>query len=447
MPTNVIDDLQRHVQAQIITRSHPTYQQARRVWNKMIDRQPLMIVQPQTAQEVVVAIGFARENDLPLSVKGGGHGVAGLAVCDDGMVIDLSRMHAVSVDPLAETATVQGGARLRSLDTGSQAHGLATTAGIYRETGVAGLALGGGVGLLMRDFGLTCDNLLSAEVVTADGHIVEASNNDNTDLFWALRGGGGNFGVVTRMNFRLHPLTQVIGGRIDYKFEDAQTLSRVYQDVMSNAPNGLQAYFSFGIDPKGAKSASITLCDVRSHLEVEDILGQFRTPCQPVWEHVGKIPYLQMQQHWDDSFPNGMLRYWKSSFLATISDDIMDVCHDMISRQSLPNCHIDIEPMGGVIARIPPYATAFADRDAASTLLIATGWTDAAETDTRISWARETWQAIQPFTKPSAYVNYLDQGDENRTEAVYGPNYPRLVEVKRRYDPDNVFRFNANIRP
>jgi FAD/FMN-containing dehydrogenase len=238
------DALQVQVRAPLVTRSHPSYDGARRVWNGMIDRRPHLVVQPESAEEVAAAIAFAREHDLPLSVKGGGHGVAGRAVCADGLVIDLSRMNAVHVDPAARTATVQGGATLRGLDAASQAHGLATTAGIYRETGVAGLALGGGVGLLMRRFGLTCDNLLSAEVVTADGWVLEASENEHPDLFWALRGGGGNFGVVTRMNFRLHPLTQVVGGELVYAFDDALALGGVYREVMADASEEFEAYLS-----------------------------------------------------------------------------------------------------------------------------------------------------------------------------------------------------------
>jgi FAD/FMN-containing dehydrogenase len=442
-----LDALQRQVRAPLISRSHPAYDDARRVWNRMIKRHPLLIVQPECAREVAAAIAFAREHDLPFSVKGGGHGVAGPAVCDDGLVVDLSRMGAVRVDPVARVATVQGGATLRALDAASQAHGLATTAGIYRETGVAGLALGGGVGLLMRRYGLTCDSLLAAEVVTADGRVLEASATRHPELFWALRGGGGNFGVVTRMDFRLYPLAHVVGGQIDYALDDALALGRIYRDVMADAPEALQAYLSYGVDSGGEKTVSVILCHCGPREAGEAVLERFRRFRCPVAERVGWIPYLHMQQHWDDAFPSGLLRYWKSSFLATISDDALRVCQEAIARQTLPNCHIDVEPMGGAIARVAPDATAFADRDAASTLLIATGWADPRETEARVAWARETWSAAQPYAKASAYVNYLDQGDEQRTEAVYGANFRRLVEIKRSYDPENVFHHNANIRP
>lgn len=438
--------LQQQVRSPLITPTHASYNEARRLWNGMFDRRPLLIVQPESAAEVAATIAFAREHDLPLSVKGGGHGVAGKAVCDDGVVIDLTRMAAVNVDPTARVATVLGGATLRALDAASQAHGLATTAGIFRETGVVGLALGGGVGVLMRRFGLTCDNLLSAEVVTANGQIIGASESENPDLLWGLRGGGGNFGVATRMDFQLHPLRHVFGGRMVYRFEDAVAVGNAYREVMEDAPEDLQAYLSYSVD-SGEKSVSIMLCNCGPRDAGERALASFRQFSRPVSEDVGQITYLQMQQHWDASFPAGLLRYWKSSFLETISEDVLSVCHEAIARQSLTSIHVDLEPMGGAIARLAPDATAFADRDAASTLLIATGWSDPQESDARMAWARQTWNAAQPFAKSSAYVNYLDQGEEQRTEAVYGANFRRLVEIKRKYDPTNVFRFNANIQP
>ena len=276
--------------------------------------------------------------------------------------------------------------------------------------------------------------------------MLEASERDHPDLFWALRGGGGNFGVVTRMDFRLFPLTHVFGGGLVYDFADAVALGRFYRDVMADAPEELQAYLTYSTGD-GEKTASVVLCHCGPREAGEAVLERFRRFRRPVAERVGWITYLQMQQHWDDAFPAGKLHFWKSSFLAAISDDAIRIGHEAIARQSLPGCEIDLEPMGGAVARVAPDATAFADRDAASTLIIATGGTDPRETEDRVAWARETWTAFQPYAKASAYVNYLDQGDDHRTEAVYGANYPRLVEVKRRYDPDNVFRHNANIRP
>ena len=442
-----IEAFQQQVRSPLITRSHAAYEDARRVWNGMIDRRPLLIAQPESTSEVAAAVRFARERALPLSVKGGGHGVAGPAICEDGLVIDLCRLHAAHVDPAARTATIQGGARLRALDEAAQAHGLATTAGIYGETGVAGLMLGGGLGLLMRRFGLTCDNLLAAEVVTADGQVLEASAEQHPDLFWALRGGGGNFGVVTRMDFQLHPLTYVVGGRITFDFADVEELGKVHQEVLTDAPDDVQVYLSYATGEAGAKSASVVLCHSGERAAGEAIAERFRRVGQPLADDLSWRPYLRVQQQWDDAFPHGILTFWKSNFLATISEDALRVCQEAVRRQSLPGCGIDMEGMGGAVSRVAPDATPFADRDAASTLIITSGWRGPHESEARIAWVRETWTAAQPFARPSAYVNYLDHDDAHRLAAVYGPNHQRLVAVKRAYDPDNVFRHNANIRP
>jgi len=249
------------------------------------------------------------------------------------------------------------------------------------------------------------------------------------------------------MDFQLYPLTHVVGGRLTYDFKDALALGHFYRDEMADAPEELQAYLSYSTDDRGEKTVSVILCHCGPREAGEGVLDRFRQFRRPITEQVGSITYLAMQQHWDDAFPSGLLRFWKSSFLATISDDALRVCQEAIARQSLPGFHVDMEPMGGAIARIAPDATAFADRDAASTLIIAIGWVGPRETETRIAWARATWSAVQPYAKPSAYVNYLDQDDEHRTEAVYGANFQRLVEIKRAYDPENVFRHTANISP
>lgn len=444
MGTLPISDLQHRIRAEIIVPTHPAYERARQVWNAMIDRRPLLIAQPENAVEVAAAVRFAREHDLPLSVKGGGHGVAGKAICDDGVVIDLTRIADVEVDPELRIARVQGGATLRTFDAGAQAFGLATTAGVYRQTGVAGLTLGGGLGLLMRKYGLTCDNLLAAEVVTASGEILETNDSEHPDLFWGLRGGGGNFGVVTRMDFRLHPLTHVTGGRLTYSFDDALEIGRFYRDMMAGAPDDLQAYMSLGTTKTGP-AISMTFCHSGSPGEAEAALAKLRSFRSPIKDGVARIPYLDMQKHWDDSFPDGASTYWKSNFLSSLSDDVLHLVIDAITGGRFPNLNVDFEHLGGCVSRVAPDATAFAARDAACTLLVTTGWTDPAEHDARIAWVRETWSAAQPYSNTTAYINYLDQGDDARTEAAFGPNFRRLAEIKRRYDPDNVFRPHGNI--
>lgn len=439
------DAIQPEYTQPLITRDHPEYHTARSVWNGMIDRHPLLIAQPVDAAEVARAVRLAVESGLPLAVKGGGHGVAGKAVCDDGIVIDLCQMNAASVDPVARTATVQGGALLRTLDSAGQEHGLATTAGIFRHTGVVGLALGGGVGLLMRHYGMTCDNLLSAEVVTADGRILRASEEENPDLFWGLRGGGGNFGVVTEMVFRLYPLTQVVGGRMRFDAASVERLLPLYCEVMAEAPDDLQIYFGYGTDLERA-SASIVICYSGNEDIGEAVAERFRA-LDPFFDSVAPMPYLALQQTWDDSFPHGHHSYWKSSFLTAISEDALGAMWEAVQRSGFSNCSFDLEPMGGAVGRVDPTATPIFDRDAAGNLLITTGWTDPAESDARIAWIRETFAAGQPFCKAAGYANYMDRGDEHRTEAVYNGNFDRLRAVKRQYDPGNLFRPSANIVP
>jgi len=412
----------------------------------MIDRRPLLIVQPANVGEVARAILAAREYDLPLSIRGGGHSVAGHAVCDDGLVIDLCRMGAVAVDPDARIATVDGGAVLRSLDASAEAHGLATTAGIYRETGVAGLALGGGLGVLMRRFGLTCDYLLSAEVVTADGAILEVSPESNPDLFWGLRGGGGNFGVVTNMRFRLHPLTEVYGARLAFAFEDAETIGRIYCELMADAPDELQIYLDYRIAVEGL-GVSMAICDCGVAGAGEAAVSRLCAAARPLARDSGPRSYLDVQRFWDDAFPLRYWHFWKSSFLRAISGDALEICREAVLRAPYPGCEIALEPMGGAIAQVVPDATAFPDRDADSTVILISRWSDPAETDARIGWARDTFAALQPFSGPSGYINYMDREDEGRTEAAYSSNYERLRRLKRQYDPENVFRHNANIRP
>jgi hypothetical protein len=446
MGTPSVDQLQREFTHPIIDRAHAHYDTARGVWNAMIDRRPLLIVQPASAHEVARAILAAREYGLPLSIKGGGHSVAGHAVCDDGLVIDLNKMKAVAVDPTARLATVGGGAVLRALDAAAQAHGLATTAGIYRETGVAGLALGGGVGVLMRHFGLTCDNLRSAELVTADGSMLEVCAASHPELFWGVRGGGGNFGVVTNMQLRLHPLTEVYAGRLEFAYDDAEAIGRVYCGPMADAPDELQIYLDYSGGAE-SRSVSLVICDSAAAGAGEAVVSRFCAAAQPLAADSGPRPYLDVQRFWDDAFPRGQLHFWKSSFLRSITEDALETCREAVLRARLPGCEIALEPMGGAIARIAPDATAFADRNAASTVILISRWTDPAETDERIGWIRETFAALQPFSGPSGYINYMDRGDEERTEAAYSSNYERLRRLKRQYDPENVFRHNANIQP
>jgi FAD/FMN-containing dehydrogenase len=437
--------LQREITAPLILPGDAGYEQARRIWNGMVDRHPLAIVQPKNAHEVAVAIGFARRTGIPLSVKGGGHGVAGKAICEGGLVIDLARMRAVQIDSGRRIAHVQGGATLRELDAPADAHDLATTAGVFCRTGVAGLALGGGIGLLMRRFGLTCDNILGAELVTADGRILEVNDADHPDLLWALRGGGANFGVVTRIDLQLHRLPRVFGGRLMFDWDDVPALSAAYADLMPEAPDDLQGYLAYFTTPGGLQAA-VTICDTGDGSLCDLALQRLTADTRPTYSQVGETRYLRLQQLWDDDFPDGRLWYWKSSFFTGITAEGLAACAEILEQQRMPNCTFAFEPMGGAIGRVDATATPFADRDGASTLIITSWWTDPAESAERIAWVKDSWAALQPFATVSGYINYMD-GDEARTQATFGPNFERLLAVKRAFDPGNVFQHTASFRP
>ena len=441
--------LRSNLSGAVLLPGEPGYDRARRVWNAMIDRRPALIVVTKTLQDVAAAILFAREHGLPLSVKGGGHGVAGKAVCDGGVTIDLARMRSVTVDPERRIARVGGGATLGDLDTASQAHGLATTAGVYPGTGVAGLTLGGGIGFLMRRFGLSCDNLLAAEVVTADGEVITASDEQHPDLIWALRGGGGNFGVVTEFVFRLHPLTTVLGGLLSYPITEAPRVLRAFRALTDAAPDELQLYANLVHPPDGAPVMIVVVCYCGPPAEYDAIRAKLRALGPPAADTVAPIPYLTMQNTFVDAFPEGWLHYWKSSFLDRLDDAVIDLVAERFGEGPGGGLSINMEHLGGAIARVAPDATAFADRDAAFTYLVVGSWHDPAETAAKIAWVRGTWEAAaaRHLTRASAYANYLDTGDENRAAAVYGPNYARLAAIKAAYDPANLFRSNINIPP
>jgi FAD/FMN-containing dehydrogenase len=446
-PVDAIQTLQAVVQGPVLRAGDADYDGARRVWNAMIDRSPALIVRCTSTADVAAAIRFARDQNLPLTIRGGGHSVAGKAVCDDGLMVDLSLMQGIEVDAERRVAHAQGGVTWGAFDTATQLVGLATTGGIVATTGVAGLTLGGGLGFLMRRFGLTCDNLLAAEVVTADGEVLEASEQAHPDLFWALRGGSGNFGVVTTFTFRLHPLTTVLGGMVAYPLSNAAAVARHYREYTATAPDDATVYLNFEPAPDGQPVVSLDVCYCGPIISGDAVIAPLRALGQPLSDTVAPIPYLSMQTMLAETYPPGLLRYWKSSFLDGLSDEAIDALLACITRAPTSGLKVHIEQLGGAVARVPVVATAFSDRTAAFTLLVTGAWTDPAETAASVAWVRETWDALQPYARASAYINYLDVGEDARIAAVYGPNYQRLAEVKRSYDPDNIFRHNLNIRP
>lgn len=457
--TTSIDTLQQQFRAEVITRAHPGYDNARAVWNAMIDRRPLLIVQPETTAEVVNAVAFARRHDLPLSVKGGGHGVAGRAICDDGLVVDLSRMATVGVDPVARTATVLGGATLRTLDAAAHGHGLATTAGIYRETGVAGLALGGGVGLLMRRFGLTCDSLLAAEVVTADGRILTASPEQHPDLFWAIRGGGGNFGVVTAFDFRLHPVPEMVDfGLFFWPSETGPAVLRLARQLIPGLPPSINV-MTVGLNAppqpfvpeehRFRPGYALLVTGFEAPDEHAAVAERIRREVPPLFDLVTPMPYLQLQQLLDEANAFGFLAYDKGLYLEDFSDAVIDVIAEQLPRKSSPRSVMIFYRLDGAYGAVAEDATAFSGGRSPRYACFLIGLADNQEMyEADREWVRSFWAALQPLAiTDGSYVNGEAEPTDAAVRGSYGAKYARLAQIKAAYDPDNVFHLNANIPP
>jgi len=430
----------------VIRPGDPSYDQARRLWNGMIDRSPAIIARCASVADVVAAVNFAREEKLVLAVRGGGHNAAGLGSCDDGLVIDLSGMRGVTVDAANRVAKVQGGALWRDVDAATHAHGLATPGGVISTTGVGGLTLGGGLGWLMRQYGLACDNVLAVEIVTADGQVRRASATENPDLFWGIRGGGGNFGVVTSFEFRLHPVRMIYGGMLVYPAPRAPEILRHYRDIASSAPDELALFAGLMTSPDGMPITAIFAGYNGPVNKAEAALKPLRD-LGPVADQVSEIPYPALQSMLDEGFPSGLNVYWRSDFLASLPDDAIDTLVDRFKSITSPLSALLIEQFGGAVSRVGADETAFAQRDALFNLAVITRWTDPATASTHIDWARQTSDAMRPYTSGGVYVNYLGSEGTDRVRAAYGAKYDRLVALKQKYDPKNLFRVNQNIQP
>ncbi|MGH2362091.1 MAG: FAD-binding oxidoreductase, partial [bacterium] len=398
--------------------------------------------------DVTHTVRFARENELLVSVRGGGHNIAGKAVCDRGLMIDLSAMRSVHVDPGKRTARVEGGAILGDLDSATQKFGLATTAGVVTHTGVGGLTLGGGVGRLARKHGLACDNLLAAEVVTAAGDVVRASASENADLFWGLRGGGGNFGVVTAFEFQLHPVgPAVLGGVVVHRLKEAKAALEFYHELSRTAPDELSADAQFYTSPERELLFSVSVCYIGPIDQGERVLQPLRRFGPPVSDEIRSVSYIELQSADDAFFPIGLCYYWKSHFLKVISADAVDVAVSSFARVPSPRSMLAFQQFGGAVSRIGQSETAFCHRDTQYDNIFVSIWNDPSESDTQMKCARQWWDAMKPFSIGGEYVNNLGEEGEERVRAAYGVNYERLVTLKNKYDPTNFFRLNANIRP
>ncbi len=423
------------------------YETARMVHNGMIDKRPAVIARCAGVADVRAALRFGREHDLQIAVRGGGHNVAGKAVCDSGIVIDVSPMKGMRVDPVKRVVHAQAGVTWGEFDRETQAFGLATTGGAVSTTGIAGLTLGGGIGWLQRKHGLTCDNLLSADVVTADDRFLTASETEHPDLFWGLRGGGGNFGIVTSFEYRLHPVGPVIAGAVAHPFSAARDAFGFYREYSRSAPDDVFAEFALGTLPDGERGVFIFVCFEGPLDEGEKVLRPVREFGRPLADMIAPMSYCEVQQAYDEDFPYGLLNYWKSSNISSLTDDAIDTMVSYMESAPSRRPMVIIDQFGGAVARVAADATAFGHRDAEYDLIIAAIWADPHEQDAHIEWARAFWDAMRPHSTGDVYVNYLSDEGEDRVRAAYGHHYQRLVELKRRYDPDNVFCNNQNIKP
>jgi FAD/FMN-containing dehydrogenase len=438
------------VRGQLLRRGDDGFDAARTIWNGMIDRHPDLIVHCAGAADVIGAVNYARGRQLSLAVRGGGHSAAGSSVSDGGLMIDLSAMNGIRVDPARRIVRAEPGVTWAELDHETQAFGLATTGGVVSTTGIAGLTLGGGIGWLGRTHGLSCDNLVSVDIVTADGQLRTANAEQNADLFWAVRGGGGNFGIVISFEYRLHPVgPTVLAGLLVWPQQMAREVLRVYREFTQGAPENASAYAGLATSPDGVPVVLVIAFHHGPTEEGEALFAPLRKFGPPVADMVQPMPYTAAQAMLDAANPPGNRVYWKSAVLRNIDDEVLDAIVDRAENCPSPLSAALVEFYGGAINRVGVQDTAYPLREATYALNAIAAWTDPAQDEANIRWARGLWDAMQPFSPGSVYVNFLGVGDDadERVKAAYGPNYARLAQVKAAYDPGNLFRLNHNIKP
>jgi FAD/FMN-containing dehydrogenase len=455
---NIIDSFRTRLRGPLLLPGEPGYDEGRAIWNAMIDRRPALIVRCLGVVDVISAVNFAREQGLALSIKGGGHNIAGLAVCDGGVMLDMSLMRGVWVDPDAATARAQPGCLLGDVDRETQVHGLAAVLGFVSMTGIAGLTLGGGFGYLTRRFGWTSDNVLSMDVVTAEGRVVRSSEKENSDLFWGLRGGGGNFGVVTSFEYKLHPVgPEVMAGGIAWSAEHAHDVIEMYRAFTEQAPPELACILALRIAPPApwlAKSVhgqpivAIFVCHTGAIKEGEKQIAPIKAFGSPVGDIIQPRSYVSQQSLLDGTQPKGRRYYWKSEYLPGLEAEMLAKAIEHAQRIVSPHSAILLFPVDGALNRLPEDHSAVGNRDAAFVLNIAASWENAEDDQANIDWSRAAWRDMRRFSTGGTYVNFLteEEGDE-RVHAAYGNNYDRLVDVKTKWDRENLFRTNKNIAP
>jgi len=456
MITLTFDTLRAQVRGEVIAADDEGFEQARAVYNAMIDKHPVVVTRPVNAGDVMAAVNFARENQLPIAIRGGGHSVPGFGTCDGGVVVDLSRMRGVRVNPDKRTARAEGGATWGDFNAATYPFGLATTGGIISTTGVAGLTLGGGIGYLARGYGLSLDNLVSADVVTADGKFVIVSETEHEDLFWALRGGGGNFGVVTSFEFRLHPVKDIYGGPMFFELKHIKDVLDFYRDYIKDAPEEMGCFPAFQIAPPlpfipenrhGDTFIAMVACWAGPLDKGEKALKPFHDVAPVVAEFVGPMPYPALNSAFDALVPPGLQHYWKANFVKELTDEAIAAHVEHGPKIPAVNSTMHIYPINGACHRVASDATAFGHRDANFATVIAGMWPEPAHNKANIKWVRDYYDATAPQSEQGGYINFASDDDQGRAPANFGKNYNRLVQAKKKYDPHNLFRINQNIKP
>jgi len=445
------------VRGNVLVPNDRGYDEARQIWNAMIDRRPALIAQCAQADDVPPIIQFARKNRLELAIRGAGHNIAGNSICDNGVTIDFSKMKSVRVDAGKRRAYVEPGATLADFDEALQAHGLATPVGINSTTGIAGLTLGGGFGWLTRKYGMTIDNLVSVDMVMADGKQLRASENDNADLFWAIRGGGGNFGVVTQFEFQLFPVgPEIVAGLIVFPFSQAKQILTKYRQFAHSAPEELNVWVVLRKAPPlpflpenvhGKEVVVLPIFYCGAAAETEKLIAPLRAFGNAHGEHIGPQPYVQWQKAFDPLLTPGARNYWKSHNFTEMADGALNSIIEYAGKLPSPQCEIFIGLIAGAPNRVAPNAMAYGHRDARFVLNVHGRWDETKDDQRCIGWAREFFNASKPYASAGAYVNFMTEEEGDRIAAAYGANYNRLVEIKRRYDPENIFHLNQNIKP
>lgn len=456
MSSTVIDEIRARVRGHVVTPSDPDYDFARGVYNGMISKRPAAIVRVAGVEDVVAAVDLARVHGFDLAIRGGGHSAPGFGTVDDGIVLDFADQTRVRVDPLLNRARAEAGATWAGFNRATHEFGLATTGGIVGSTGIAGLTLGGGVGYLARKYGLSCDNLLSAEVVTAAGDVVTASDTENPDLFWAIRGGGGNFGVVTSFEYQLHPVDMVHAGIIFYSIDNARPVAEFYREHIKNAPEDFSAFLGFHQGPpvpflpkqwQGEPVCVVVGMWTGDPAEGADRWQPYLEVAPVVGSMVRQMPYPDLNLAFDDLLPRGLHAYWKTNFLTDFNDGALNAHLDFGRMVPSVQTSVHIYPIDGAVQRVGGADTAFAYRHANFSPVIACMWENPDDTTANVKWVRDFWAALRPFSEPGGYINFMDSDDQGRIADNYRGNYTRLAQIKAKYDPDNLFHLNQNIKP